>query len=103
MSFDPSHLLSQLTALKREDGDIRLTCDGIVIKAHSYILSLRLGPMIISFLWLADNCQILAVRSDNCQIRQLSVGTKVSGDNCQWRQLSVGTAVSGPTVSGNWQ
>lgn len=48
MSFDPSHLLSQLTALKREDGDIRLTCDGIVIKAHSYILSLRLGPMIIS-------------------------------------------------------
>ena len=34
---------------------------------------------------LADNCQILAVRSDNCKIRQLSVGT----------------AVSGPTVSGN--
>ena len=66
---------------------------------------------------LADNCQILAVRSDNCQIGQLSVGTTVSGDdcqwrqlsvettvngdNCQWRQLSVGTAVSGPTVSGN--
>ena len=66
---------------------------------------------------LADNCQILAVRSDNCQWGQLSVGTTVSGDNCQWRQLSVettvsgdncqwrqlsvGTAVSGPTVSGN--
>ena len=32
---------------------------------------------------LADNCQILAVRSDNCQIGQLSVGTTVSGDNCQ--------------------
>ena len=27
--------------------------------------------------------------------------TTVSGDNCQWRQLSVGTTVSGPTVSGN--
>ena len=34
MSFDPSHLLSQLNALKREDGDIRLTCDGIVINYH---------------------------------------------------------------------
>ena len=51
--------------------------------------------------WLADNCQILAVRSDNCQIGHLSDRTTVSGDNCQWRQLSVGTAVSGPTVSGN--
>ena len=55
---------------------------------------------------LADNCQILAVRSDickigqlsdrttvsadNCQIGQLSVRTTVSGDNCQWGQLSVG-------------
>ena len=54
---------------------------------------------------LADNCQILAVRSDickigqlsdlttvsadNCQIGQLSMRTTVSGDNCQWRQLSV--------------
>ena len=34
--------------------------------------------------WLGDNCQILAVRSDNCQIGQLSVETTVSGDNCQW-------------------
>ena len=50
---------------------------------------------------LADNCQILAVRSDNCKIRQLSVGTTVRSDNCKIRQLSVGTAVSGPTVSGN--
>ena len=44
---------------------------------------------------LGDNCQILAVRSDNCQWGQLSVGTTVSGDNCQWRQLSVETTVSG--------
>ena len=47
------------------------------------------------YLWLGDNCQILAVRSDNCQWGQLSVGTTVSGDNCQWRQLSVETTVSG--------
>ena len=39
---------------------------------------------------LGDNCQILAVRSDNCQIGQLSMGTTVNGDNCQWGQLSVG-------------
>ena len=39
---------------------------------------------------LADNCQILAVRSDNCQIGQLSDRTTVSGDNCQCGQLSVG-------------
>ena len=44
---------------------------------------------------LADNCQILAVRSDNCQIGQQSDRTTVSGDNCQWGQLSVETTVSG--------
>ena len=38
---------------------------------------------------LGDNCQILAVRSDNCQIGQLSDRTTVSGDNRQWGQLSV--------------
>ena len=54
-----------------------------------------------SIIGLGDNCQILAVRSDNCKIRQLSVGTTVRSDNCKIRQLSVGTAVSGPTVSGN--
>ena len=43
MSFDPTHLVSQLTALNREDGDFRLTCDGLVVKAHSFILSLRYG------------------------------------------------------------
>ena len=43
MSFDPTHLVSQLTALNREDGDFRLTCDGLVVKAHSFILSLRDG------------------------------------------------------------
>ena len=47
------------------------------------------------FFSLGDNCQILAVRSDNCQIGQLSVRTTVSADNCQWGQLSVGTTVSG--------
>ena len=47
---------------------------------------------------VADNCQILAVRSDNCQIGQLSVRTTVSGDNCQWGQLSVGQ-LSVETVS----
>ena len=44
---------------------------------------------------LADNCQILAVRSDNCQIGQLSDRTTVSADNCQIGQLSVRTTVSG--------
>ena len=43
MSFDPTHLVSQLTDLNREDGDFRLTCDGLVVKAHSFILSLRYG------------------------------------------------------------
>ena len=43
MSFDPTHLVSQLTALNREDGDLRLICDGVVVKAHSFILSLRYG------------------------------------------------------------
>ena len=44
--------------------------------------------------WLADNCQTLAVRSDNCQIGQLSDRTTVSADNCQGGQLSVRTTVS---------
>ena len=44
---------------------------------------------------LGDNCQILAVRSDNCQIGQLSDRTTVRLDNCQIGQLSVGTTVSG--------
>ena len=43
MSFDPTHLVSQLTALNREDGDLRLICDGVVVKAHSFIPSLRYG------------------------------------------------------------
>ena len=33
---------------------------------------------------LADNCQIISVRSDNCQIGQLSDRTTVRSDNCQW-------------------
>ena len=33
---------------------------------------------------LGENCQLSAVRSDDCQIGQLSVETTVSGDNCQW-------------------
>ena len=44
---------------------------------------------------LADNCQILAVRSDICKIGQLSDRTTVSADNCQIGQLSVRTTVSG--------
>ena len=42
---------------------------------------------------LADNCQILAVRSDICKIGQLSVRTTVRSDNCQIGQLSVRTTV----------
>ena len=34
---------------------------------------------------LGDNCQLSTVRSDNCQIGQLSVETTVGGDNCQWK------------------
>jgi len=41
MSFDPSQLVSQLTALDREEGDIRIRCGGAVVKAHSLIMSLR--------------------------------------------------------------
>ena len=43
--------------------------------------------------WLADNCQILAVRSDICKIGQLSDRTTVSADNCQIGQLSDQTTV----------
>ena len=43
MSFDSAHLLSQLSTLNREEGDFKLKCDGVEIKAHSYILSLRQG------------------------------------------------------------
>ena len=39
---------------------------------------------------LGDNCQLSTVRSDNCQIRQLSDWTTVRSDNCQIGQLSVG-------------
>ena len=41
MSFDPSYLVSQLSAIDREEGDIRLKCQGEVVKAHSLILSMR--------------------------------------------------------------
>jgi len=41
MSFDPSRLVSQLSALDKEEGDIRLRCQGEVVKAHLLILSMR--------------------------------------------------------------
>jgi len=41
MSFDPSRLVSQLSALDKEEGDIRLKCQGDVVKAHSFVLSMR--------------------------------------------------------------
>ena len=41
MSFDSSHLVSQLSAMDKEEGDIRLKCQGEVVKAHSLILSMR--------------------------------------------------------------
>ena len=41
MSFDPFCLVSQLSALDKEEGDIRLKCRGEVVKAHSLILSMR--------------------------------------------------------------
>ena len=63
-------------------------------------LSLRLPRTLLSdasssytLAWLADNCQILAVRSDICKIGQLSDRTTVSADNCQIRQLSDRTTV----------
>ena len=52
MSFDPTHLVSQLTDLNREDGDFRLTCDGLVVKAHSFVLSLRYGQENICIIFL---------------------------------------------------
>ena len=45
MSFDPSHLISQLSAMDREEGDVKLKCQGDVIKAHSIILSMRYSIM----------------------------------------------------------
>ena len=41
MSFDPFCLVSQLSAMDREEGDIKLNCQGEVVKAHSLILSMR--------------------------------------------------------------
>ena len=41
MSFDPSHLLSQLSAIDRETGDIKLKCQGDEVKAHSFVLGMR--------------------------------------------------------------
>ena len=54
----------------------------VQIKASDFIMFKVLHAKDI-ILRLADNCQILAVRSDNCQIRQLSDRTTVSADNCQ--------------------
>ena len=45
MSFDPSRLVSQLSALDKEEGDIRLRCQGEVVKAHLLILSMRYSIM----------------------------------------------------------
>ena len=44
MSFDPSHLLSQLSAMDREKGDIKLQCQGDEVKAHSFVLGMSLEP-----------------------------------------------------------
>ena len=44
MSFATSHIASHLEALhktKEETGDFDLCCQGKVVKAHSYILSMR--------------------------------------------------------------
>ena len=58
-------------------------------RKHNHMSVTLLNNATINFNGLEDNCQILAVRSDNCQCGQLSVRTTVSGDNCQWGQLSV--------------
>ena len=39
MNFDPTELLCQLSTLEREDGDIKLKCEGVEVKAHSFVLS----------------------------------------------------------------
>ena len=54
-----------------------------------------LCKFLVELVTLGDNCQLSAVRSDNCQIGQLSDRTTVSADNCQIGQLSVRTTVSG--------
>ena len=41
MNFDPFCLVSQLSAMDREEGDIGLKCQGDVVKAHSFVLSMR--------------------------------------------------------------
>ena len=44
MSFATSHIASHLEALhktKEETGDFELNCQGKVVKAHSFILSMR--------------------------------------------------------------
>jgi len=49
MSFDSSHLVSQLSGMDKEEGDIRLKCQGEVVKAHSLILSMRSKYFEIAF------------------------------------------------------
>jgi len=41
MTFDPSHLLSQLSAMDRGEGDFKLKCQGKEVKAHSFVLCMR--------------------------------------------------------------
>ena len=45
MSFDPSHLLAQLSAMDRENGDIKLRCQGDEVKAHTFVLGMRYSIM----------------------------------------------------------
>ena len=47
MSFDPSHLLSQLSAMDREKGDIKLQCQGDEVEAHSFVLGMRYSLTIL--------------------------------------------------------
>ena len=47
MSFDPSRLVSQLSAMDKEEGNIKLKCQGEVVKAHSLILSMRYSNIIM--------------------------------------------------------
>ena len=72
MSFDPTYLVSQLTALNREDGDLRLICDGVVVKAHSFILSLRYGAR-ENFLLLLMNLNLVVQYSALYSITGLDI------------------------------
>ena len=80
MSFDPSCLVSQLSAINREEGDIELKCQGGVVKAHSLILKMRYSITE----WCLESyahCKILTMGSINKHPLAISSGVSINPKN----------------------